>query len=145
MKIIIFLLFIMSPLFQNLETIDSDFVFIEIKNLKNTQGQICILVFSEEKGYPEDFNLAFKSKIISASKISKPILLEDLPKGNFVITILHDENSNNVMDKNIFGKPVEGYGVSNNPPANTFGPPDFDRGIIQQNIGHQNLEIHIKY
>lgn len=27
---------------------------------------------------------------------------------------MHDENGNGKLDKNIFGVPVEGYGVSNN-------------------------------
>jgi len=30
-------------------------------------------------------------------------------------SVLHDENKNGKMDKNIAGIPVEGYGVTNNP------------------------------
>ena len=52
----------------------------------------------------------------------------DLPPGVYGASVLHDENRNNQMDRNLAGIPQEGYGVTNNPKpacAATFGEATF--------------------
>ncbi len=104
-----------------------------------------MLVFNNKNGYPEDFNKAHKSIIAPVTKNPAIVTIEDLSAGDYVLTVLHDENKNNVMDKNIFGVPVEGYGVSNNPKPNRFGPPDYSKGIIQVKSQNQTIGISVRY
>ncbi len=40
---------------------------------------------------------------------------EDVPPGEYGVTLRHDENDNQKMDFNFFGAPVEQWGASNNP------------------------------
>jgi len=39
---------------------------------------------------------------------------ENVSAGTYAISVMHDENDNQKLDKNFFGVPTEGYGVSNN-------------------------------
>ena len=120
-------------------------LLIEISNLKNNKGQICVLVFIEENGYPEEFEKAYLQKIVPASTNPMTIEIDGLSEGDYVVTVLHDENGNDSMDKNMFGKPLEGYGISNNPKPKMFGPPDFKKGLFRLNNQNQQIDISVRY
>ncbi|MFY9242784.1 MAG: DUF2141 domain-containing protein [Polaribacter sp.] len=47
-----------------------------------------------------------------------------LKKGEYAISLFHDENDNNKMDTKIFGIPKEPYGFSNDA-TGFMGPPKF--------------------
>lgn len=50
---------------------------------------------------------------------------ENLPDGDYAISVLHDANGNGKMDFNVMGIPQEAFGFSNKA-AGTFGPPKFE-------------------
>ena len=54
----------------------------------------------------------------------------DLDTGKYAIRYYHDENLNGKMDKNLMGKPTEGYGFSNNV-IGKFAPPPFEKWIFE--------------
>lgn len=54
----------------------------------------------------------------------------ELKTGKYAIRYYHDENLNGKMDKNMMGKPTEGYGFSNNV-IGKFGPPPFEKWIFE--------------
>ena len=65
------------------------------------------------------------------------IVIDSLASGTYSIRFFHDENSNDKLDVNWLGIPVEGYGFSNNASA-TFGTPSIeDREFVIKD----NLEI----
>ena len=138
------ILFLSSLTHQNISSENSS-TSLEILDIKNKQGQICILVFSDDEGYPENFKSAVQLKVVPITSIPLEVQLEDLEVGNYVITVLHDENKNNKVDKNTFGKPVEGYGVSNNPMPKRFGPPEYSSGVISISNQKQNISIRLRY
>ena len=54
----------------------------------------------------------------------------NLPKGTYFISILLDENFNNILDKNFIGIPSEQYGFSTKEKIR-FRKPKFDEGSIE--------------
>ena len=54
----------------------------------------------------------------------------NLPKGTYFISILLDENFNNILDKNFIGIPSEQYGFSTKKQIR-FRKPKFDEGSIE--------------
>ena len=54
----------------------------------------------------------------------------NLPKGIYLISILLDENQNNILDKNFIGMPVEQYGFSTEKKIR-FRKPKFSEGSIK--------------
>lgn len=62
--------------------------------------------------------------------------------GTYAIAVVHDENSNNKMDKALF-LPKEGFGFSRNPTITT-GPPKFRSASFMVD-GPQSQRIKMRY
>lgn len=60
------------------------------------------------------------------------VIFENLKTGTYAVRYFHDENESGKLDTNLLGKPVEGYGFSNNVFAK-FGPPSFDKWLFTLN------------
>jgi uncharacterized protein (DUF2141 family) len=58
--------------------------------------------------------------------------------------VLHDENSNNKMDTNAIGIPLEGYGVTNNPKPG-FRAATFKESVFTLPKEGATLKISIQY
>lgn len=54
---------------------------------------------------------------------------EGVAPGKYAISVYHDLNENETLDKGAFGVPTEKYGFSNNA-RSTFGPPDFEACLV---------------
>ena len=77
----------------------------------------------------EEENTVQRQKVeIEEGKIS--VTFKDIPSGNYAISYIHDENSNDEMDTGMMGIPKEGYGFSND--ARGFmGPPSIEDQIFE--------------
>jgi uncharacterized protein (DUF2141 family) len=96
---------------------------INIDGLKSARGNMMIQLFDENKKvvYQEIYPLQINKCTIRFSEI-KP--------GKYAVRYYHDENMNGKLDTNILGKPVEGYGFSNNA-VGKFGPPPFEKWLFE--------------
>ncbi len=59
-------------------------------------------------------------------------IIKNLMAGKYAVRYFHDENLNQMMETNSFGKPTEGYGFSNNV-TGTFGMPPFEKWLFTLN------------
>ena len=102
---------------------------INITNIKNNNGCIYFSIYKNPNNFL-DRKKAYKNIKLKAKKNLSYKL--DLNKGIYAITLFHDENSNNILDRNFFHFPTEGYGFSTNPFL--FGKPKFsDAEFILEN------------
>ena len=58
------------------------------------------------------------------------VVFENIPDGEFAISLYHDENNNGKLDTGWFGIPKEGYGCSNDAKGN-MGPPKYEDAKFQ--------------
>jgi uncharacterized protein (DUF2141 family) len=86
---------------------------IEIKNVRNTNGQITVALCNSAKDFPEA-KTPFKNVNIPITGDTAEVVFDDVPYGVYAVIICHDENNNNQQDLK-GGIPQEGYGASNNP------------------------------
>lgn len=100
---------------------------VELTNLKSDKGTIRYLLFKDGKGYPDDPSKSIKQGSFPAKQ--KAFEVDDVPQGKYALTLIHDENNNGELDKNM-GIPVEGFGFSKNPVI-LFGPPAFKKVSIK--------------
>ena len=120
-------LFISTLVFsQNPKTGDLE---IRITNLRNTKGKISVNLFNAADGFPEDPMKSFGWKTVKIVPDTVVIVFEDLPYGNYAVSMMHDENSNGKMEKNFLGVPQEGFAFSNNY-APKFSAPSFSEALI---------------
>ena len=130
-------------LFCNVYMEPNELVTLEVKidNVRNDDGHLLATLYNSESGYPDDAKKAFKSAKIKAGSQNNTFVFKDLPSGTYAIAILHDENDNGKLDKNIMGIPQEGYGSSNNV-QKTFRAPNFEESKFT--VAHKNSSINIR-
>ena len=69
-------------------------------------------------------------KVLPAATGSVRFTLDELPRGRYAISVLHDKDRNGKMTKSLLGWPVEAYGFSNNA-RGLFGAPDFSDCVFE--------------
>jgi len=98
---------------------------IEITDLRNNTGKVMMQAFDENE------KVLFQ-EMSDIKEKSCHFTFKDLTAGKHAVRFFHDENQNQVMETNNFGKPTEGYGFSNNV-TGTFGMPPFEKWLFTLN------------
>jgi uncharacterized protein (DUF2141 family) len=118
MIIFIFLLISLMPALQAQHQID-----IEVTGIRNDNGRIMLQMMDENEKIVMQEMSPIKEK-------TSRFLLRDVAPGRYGIRYFHDENGNSEIDTSAIGRPVEGYGFSNNPPAR-LGMPRFEKWLFE--------------
>ena len=121
---------------------------VQVTGLRNTQGKVCLSLFSGPKGFPtggSGSNLA-KYQCITLSGLSgKPVVtFSDIPAGSYAIAAIHDSNGDTKLNQNAFGIPTEGFGFSNNPPLR-FGPASFAESQVLVSGVKTVVQLQMRY
>lgn len=88
----------------------------------------------------EDYKNYFKIDKTTIENGKAEITFSNLPKGNYAVNILHDENKNGKIDKG-FILPKEGIGFSNFTSIGLTNRPNFNKASFELN---QNKTIRVK-
>ncbi len=86
---------------------------VKIEGATSDDGKILYSVYSDKEGFPRDHKRAIKSGTAFIEN-GKAGIEVDLPKGEYVVMVFHDEDDNDELKTNWFGMPKEGVGNSNN-------------------------------
>jgi uncharacterized protein (DUF2141 family) len=86
-----------------------------VNGIQHQKGQLCLGVYSSEKGFPFSTNTVVKSGCIkiTGSTLKKQFL--GLKPGNYAVAVVDDQNGDRKLNQDIFGIPQEGFGISQNP------------------------------
>jgi uncharacterized protein (DUF2141 family) len=119
---------------------------VHVIGARNAKGKLRAALFRGAEGFPNDPSLAVhtQSADIDRQTSSAQIVFTDLPAGVYAVSVFHDENMNQKLDKNFMGVPKEGYGASNNP-KKKMGPPSFEETKFQLSGSGQSIEIKLIY
>lgn len=132
MRIIFLLLFTINCYSHELE--------INLSKAISKKGLVGLVVFDSENGFPDKGRKARIKKFISIKDF--PYIM-NLPKGEYAISVFHDENSNKTLDKNFIGIPKESFGFSNNV-MGIMGPPSFKNAKFKTIDKKSNISIELK-
>jgi len=107
--------------FVNINAQGNNKILVKVEQINSSNGIVNVAIFNSE----EDFlNTPFMSKVKEATNGELEFEFEDVPNGEYTISIYHDENENGKLDKNFIGIPSEPYGVSLEGKS-MFGPPSY--------------------
>lgn len=130
--------------FTGQKTNENYSIVVKVEGTRNSKGVVRVALFNSEKGFPSDGQKAFKNISVPAKEGVVQLTVDNLPAGNYAISLLHDENENGVLDTNVVGYPKEGYGASNNNlPA--FRAPNFKEAAFEVKAPKQELRISLRY
>jgi uncharacterized protein (DUF2141 family) len=134
----------LSPL--EAQATDTATLTVHITGARNAKGKIRAALFRGAEGFPNDASKAILTQAadVDPQTSGAQIVFTDLPAGVYAVSVFHDENMNQKLDKNFVGMPKEGYGASNNP-KKKMGPPTFEETKFQLSGTEQSLEIKLMY
>lgn len=95
---------------------------LDVTGLRSGKGVLRVCLTAVADNFPKCIDNA-ESTTRSAPAGSGAIRFAGLPRGDYAIAVIHDENGNGRLDT-LAGIPREGFGFSRNPPIR-FGPPRF--------------------
>lgn len=107
-------------------------ITLNVKGMLNRAGLLQVSVFNSAANYLKEPVRSIEFKLEEHD--GDQFIIEGLPKGEYAISVVHDENSNGELDFGAMG-PDEGYGFSNNPPA-AYGPAPYNdaRLTVEEDI-----------
>jgi uncharacterized protein (DUF2141 family) len=95
---------------------------IHVDDVKAAGGTIQVALYNSADTFMK--TVAGLCKTAAAGRANM-VVLKDLPAGEYAFALFHDANSNEKLDKNMFGIPTEDYAFSNNA-LGKMGPPTYD-------------------
>lgn len=114
---------------------------IEVENLRNSKGVVQIALYNKDGSIPDEhYKNYFKMEKVNIINGKAEGTFSHLPKGNYAVNILHDENNNGKIDKG-FILPKEGIGFSNFTSIGLTNRPNFKKASFEFN---QNKSIKVK-
>lgn len=97
---------------------------IQLSNLSKPQGNVKLYVYRSSDNLLSD-KASFLQQTYSLEQAKQPIVLSDVPSGDYAIFVLQDLDDNNQLAMDRQGVPQEPYGYSNNPVL--MGPPSMEQ------------------
>lgn len=88
-------------------------VAVNVGTFRNTKGMLGCRLYSASTGFPESSKGTIERRVAITGTTAR-CDFAGVPPGTYAISVMHDENDNQKLDKNFLGIPTEGYGVSNN-------------------------------
>ncbi|HEY9697379.1 MAG TPA: DUF2141 domain-containing protein [Trichocoleus sp.] len=117
---------------------------IEIDGLKNRNGQICLSLFNNGRGFPDQGANAVEQRCVSITEAPVRVNFNNLQWGNYAVAVLHDVNGDGKANRNFLGIPTEGFGFSNNPRIRTSAP-NFNDTAVAVAGTNTNIQIRLRY
>jgi len=109
-------------------------IIVHVNGFENNNGKARLLIFSskEKASFPKERDKAYGKFIVPIIDNKVLFTFENLPFGDYAISVHHDEDNNGKVNSNFLGIPNEGLGASND--AKGFmGPPNFDKAKVTLN------------
>lgn len=138
LTIVMFSMLSLSVLSQNNDYYDLKVI---VKELRNNTGIVQFSLYNEKGSIPDEkFEKLYKSGKVKIKNKTAELTFRVLKGGTYAVNILHDENSNGVIDKG-WVLPVEGVGFSNYKSIGLTNRPNFEKASFLLN---KDKEIEVK-
>jgi len=139
-KSILILLFTVFGLILNAQTAELTIVVTDIELIKDSK--IMVAVYNSEETF-FDSEKVYRVLEVPVDSSAVVFTLSNMPEGVYAITMFHDEDNDDEMDRKWYGPPKEGYAFSNNFTSN-IRPARFDDASFEL-TGDKTMEIRMVY
>ena len=115
---------------------------VKVDGIRNGKGFVRGLVYKGALGFPEDYTKAVSLAETRAKTGEVTLRFKGVAEGLGAIIIIHDENDDKKLRKNLIGIPREGVGASNW--SMKKGRPRFKDAVVPVGPG-KVVRVRIKY
>ncbi|WP_455204834.1 DUF2141 domain-containing protein [Kaarinaea lacus] len=117
---------------------------VTIVGFKNSQGNARIALIKDKSRFLSPTLEPYRHATLKLTAQEVTHTFKDLPYGKYAVSVFHDENANNILDRNPLGMPTEPFGLSNNARPSLLGPPDFESAQFQFGAPSKRLIITVE-
>jgi uncharacterized protein (DUF2141 family) len=118
---------------------------VVVNGIRNKTGEICMRVYNSEKGFPDNTKSEVKSGCTKITGNSVKQVFSGLKPGTYAVAVVDDQNGDHKLNKDFFGIPQEGFGISKNPPVSiSTGTPKFNNASFEVDK-NTSINIFLKY
>lgn len=117
---------------------------VTANGLRSDAGRVLCDLFRAGDGFPIDTAKAHLHAVAEPRERSATCVFEQLAPGKLAIAVMHDEDSDGRMKRNLVGIPREGWAVSNNAAAGVLGPPSYADAEFDLRTS-ADLELQMNY
>jgi uncharacterized protein (DUF2141 family) len=118
---------------------------VVVNGIRNKTGEICMRVYNSEKGFPNNAKSEVKSGCTQITGNSVKQVFSGLKPGTYAVAVVDDQNGDHKLNKDFFGIPQEGFGISKNPPVSiSTGTPKFNNASFEVDK-NTSINIFLKY
>jgi uncharacterized protein (DUF2141 family) len=128
----------------DLPTAADSTVMVHVGSLRNTKGVLGCRLFRSAQGFPETSEGTVEVRVPISGAVTQ-CEFPNVAPGTYAVSVMHDENGNQKLDKNLFGVPTEGYGVSNNHTYAMSSPKWGESTFVVEQGKNQVLQIQLRY
>jgi uncharacterized protein (DUF2141 family) len=122
-----------------------DQITVNVSALRSDEGTVRCFLYNDGADFPDSAtHVIAKAVALPADRAGACVFAGVAPNRDYAIVILHDENNDNVFQKNALGIPQEGYGFSNNAKAR-FSAPSYDDCKFHFGTGALAIAIAMQY
>lgn len=139
MKKLVLVIVIIGSVFGSGFAQEKNRIIVNVDDIKSTTGTIKVRLFNSEKDFLGD---PFMSQEKNALVGELAFEFNDIPDGDYSISIYHDVNANGILDKNFMGIPNEPYGISMDG-KQMFGPPSYNDAMFTLDNTNARLTISL--
>lgn len=118
-------------------------VSVTVTGLRSAHGQVLACLTAQPQGFPDCSRDAAARKLVVRAGTTVELDFGPVPPGTYAVSMVHDENSNNRMDKAMM-MPREGYGFSRDAPVR-FGPPSFRSAAFTVGAAPVHQTVRMRY
>ena len=137
MKTLVSILVVVIISITNIITAQNKTITATVLNISSDEGIVKFALYNKT-----NFRLKpLQSEIGNIENGKTTITFKEVVAGEYAIVCYHDKNSNDKMDFQPNGMPLEAYGASNN--VMNFGPPRFDDAKFT--VVDKNVSLEIKF
>ena len=105
------LLFLIFFGFTSLVTAQDHQLTVIISGINKVKGELIIGLFDNKSAWLKK-GKEFSEKTIEIKSKEETIIFDNLPDGEYGVSVYHDQNSDGKCNRSIIGYPVEGFGFS---------------------------------
>lgn len=138
----LWLAFVLFSSFKELQ--NSYSLTVNVENLRNSKGVVQYIIYDSEVNFPDqDLKSFYKKGKAEIVDNRSTFTVKNLPRGEYAVHILHDENKNGKTDIG-FIKPKEGIGFSNYQSITLRNRPNFSKASFELNAD-KTVEVKVIY
>ncbi|MBD2531729.1 DUF2141 domain-containing protein [Nostoc flagelliforme FACHB-838] len=118
---------------------------VVVNGVHHQKGEICFRVYASEQGFPMSNSSESQSGCTKITGTSVKKEFSGLKPGTYAVAVVDDQNGDRKLNKDFFGIPKEGFGISKNPTVSIqTGTPKFRDAsfVVNKNT---TVNIMMKY